>query len=258
MRSVPSIARMIRSSVWGRSRTLGSSISSRTLCRSVAVMMTRSPTRQPVTGSARVTADRSLLGGGAELDPGAAQRAAVNIPSAAATDDRRAFLRIKPRARPPAGSGPCDRRRSADPACRFPGRARGRVGSGAVTWFSQSKPDSLASSPAWILISPTSRRVSRSGSKRRVPATWIDRIGAVGLRVEGDHVPRADLNPRPAAGNLSPLPGRRVGPSTVGDRTNQRNLRVIGRLTGSQYRAQECHRHQEDAIASAPVSTTLS
>jgi hypothetical protein len=49
---------------------------------------------------------------------------------------------------------------------------------GPPGWASQSKPSSLASSPAWSLIKPTARRVSRSPAKASVPATWIERMTA--------------------------------------------------------------------------------
>ena len=74
VRLVPSMALMMRSSVWVLSRTLGGTSSSVLFCRVVAVRMTRSPARQPVTASASVTSVSPSFAVRAELDPGAAQR----------------------------------------------------------------------------------------------------------------------------------------------------------------------------------------
>src|SRR5262249_43009833 len=53
---------------------------------------------------------------------------------------------------------------------------RERPGARGFRWASQSNPSSLYSSPAWILISPTSSRVSLSVANVIVPATLIARI----------------------------------------------------------------------------------
>ena len=122
------------------SRTLGVNVFFDLFCRVVAVTMTRSPTCQPVTGSASVTSVSPALRGGAELDPGAAQRRAVEVHPAAAADDGRARLLVhaldvgKPiRAVFPAGGAP---------ACR-PARPAAACSIRLARWASQSKPSSL-------------------------------------------------------------------------------------------------------------------
>ena len=84
------------------------------------------------------------------------------------------------------------------------GRPRLHSDRGPATWASQSKPSSLASSPAWILIRPTSSRVSRSGAKVSVPATWIERITASDFDVVDDACGVRICTRWPAAGTLPP------------------------------------------------------
>ena len=171
--------------------------------RPVPARMTRSPTRQPVTGSPRVTT----------LEPFWAV-------SAIFTQVRESGLPCTSQ-RPPqqtiaghsSGSSPgtaVNRMTAVWPGLMgrsgMPTSSAGRslCGSGAIAWLSQSKPDSRASSPAWILISPTSSRVSRSGSKRSVPATWIERIAASVFVSKVTRCPSRTCTRAPPAGTFPP------------------------------------------------------
>ena len=145
--------------------------------------MTRSPTFQPVTGSASVTVAVALLGGGAELDPGAAQRRAVEVHAAAAADDGRARLLVHALDIVQADQGGVLRRRSArsgvptSSAGRgLPGSSFGDVGvaveavlAGVVAGLDLDEAD----------VEPRVPVARRSVS---VPATWIERMTSSRLR----------------------------------------------------------------------------
>ena len=105
----------------------------------VAVRMTRSPTRQPVTGSASVNRGVACLGRGAELDPGAAQRRAVEVHRPAAADDGRARLLVHAGEIDQADQTPCAAQRSAARRADLQRPAAAGRACRAGTWASQSK-----------------------------------------------------------------------------------------------------------------------
>ena len=166
--------------------------------------MTRSPTFQPVTGSASVIVVVAGLGGRAELDPGAAQRRAVEVHAAAAADDGRARFLVHAVEVNEANRARCAWRRSGRSGVPTSRAGRGFVGSISGMCASQSKPSSLASSPAWILIRPTSSRVSlsRAKVKRAGDVNGADRL--VGVERRRSRCARCGLARVPAAGTLPP------------------------------------------------------
>ena len=201
---VPSIARMIRSSVSGRGRdSLASSAPSAVRCRLVAVTMTRSPGSPAGNGLGEHQTVVAPLGGRCrELDPGPRHLRAMEVHPSAAADDRRTFLGVESiDRRQPDQCRPSRPRSGWSGVADLQGRRANRRRLGAtMAWASQSNPDSLASSPAWILISPTSSRVSRSGSNRKVPATWIDRIVELAHDVVNHDVPGRTWTRSPGLG----------------------------------------------------------
>ena len=86
---------IVRSSVSGFTRALGTLPSSGTFCLCVAVRMTRSPTRQPVHRFRQHNAGRPLGRRRSQLDPRAAQNGAMKVHPATATDNRRTVFRVK-------------------------------------------------------------------------------------------------------------------------------------------------------------------
>ena len=122
----------------------------------------------------------ALLGRRAEFDPGAIHDGAVKVHTSAAADNGRQRLLVH--------SGKVDKsdhRRMFcvdGPICasRLPGPASAEWT--APRWASQSKPSSLTSSPAWMRIKPTSRRVSLSGANVSTPAMYTARTASCETR----------------------------------------------------------------------------
>ena len=165
--------------------------------------------------------DRAVarLRGGAELDPGAAQRRAVEVHAAAAADDRRARLLVQARRRSAGGSAAVCARRDG-PLRRADLQGGARAASAAGSHVGVAVEAVLAGVVARLDLDQADVQAGvLVAAKLSVPATWIERITASDSRRRRRGVPRESA---PLAGaGVAPFPGGRGRPVAAFGGTHQ-------------------------------------